>query len=168
MSVEWVRAAVALGSNLGERHDHLSSAVRELTDIDGVRNLKASRTVETEPVGGPSGQGRYLNAAAVFETRLAPRGLLSELQRIEARHGRDRSSGARDEPRTLDLDLLLYGEHLIQEEDLIVPHPRMHLRLFVLEPLERIGPDWIVPGRDRTVRELYQALAEQRSGDAAR
>jgi 2-amino-4-hydroxy-6-hydroxymethyldihydropteridine diphosphokinase len=165
---EWVRSAVALGSNLGERREHLSSAVREITNLDCVRNLRASRAVETEPVGGPAGQGAYLNAAIVFETCLAPRALLADLQRIEAHHGRDRSNGLRDQPRTLDLDLLLYGDHVIDEEGLTVPHPRMHLRAFVLEPLAAIAGDMVVPRHERTVRELLADLHRESAGEAAR
>jgi 2-amino-4-hydroxy-6-hydroxymethyldihydropteridine diphosphokinase len=165
---EWVRSAVALGSNLGERKEHLSSAVREITNLDGVRNLRAARPIETDPEGGPSGQGPYLNSAIVFETCLAPRALLADLQRIEAHHGRQRTSGIQGEPRTLDLDLLLYGDHVIDEDGLTVPHPRMHLRAFVLEPLAAIAPDLFVPTREHTVRELLALLQRERAGEAAR
>jgi 2-amino-4-hydroxy-6-hydroxymethyldihydropteridine diphosphokinase len=168
MNSEWVRSAVALGSNLGERKEHLASAVREITDLDGVRNLRASRAIETEPVGGPAGQGNYLNAAIVFETCVPPRGLLSALQRIEAQHGRDRSSGVRNQPRTLDLDLLLYGDHVIDEDGLTVPHPRLCERAFVLEPLAHVGGDLVVPGQGRTVRELLARLQHESAGESAR
>jgi len=172
VSSEWVRSAVALGSNLSERREHIAAAVREITNLDGVRNVRASRAIETEPVGGPTGQGDFLNAAVVFETRLAPRALLAELQRIEAKHGRDRSSAVRNAPRTLDLDLLIYGDHVIEEDDLIVPHPRMHERLFVLEPLAAVGADLIVPTCDRTVRECLADLRRkcelENGGDRSR
>lgn len=156
MSETWVRAAVGLGSNLGEREALLASAVRELTYLNGVRNLRAARPIETAPVGGPSGQGPYLNAAVVFETRLAPRELLGHLQRIEVAHGRDRASGIRNAARTLDLDLLLHGDSVIREDGLCVPHPRMHEREFVLRPLSAIAPDLVVPTRARSVRELLR------------
>ena len=168
MSEQWIRTAVALGSNLGERHDTINNAVREIATLDGVRNARASRTLETDPVGGPSGQQRYLNAAMIFETRLTPRALLSTLQGIEARNGRDRSRLERNLPRTLDLDLLVYGDLIVEEDDLSLPHPRLHERAFVLEPLFAIAPDLVVPRLWLSVRELLAALKAQSGGAGAR
>lgn len=172
MSECWRRSAVALGSNLGERALHLAEAVREITWLEGVRNLRASRPIETDPVGGPPGQGRYLNAAVVFETSLGPRALLAELQAIEARHGRDRTSGVRHAPRTLDLDLLVLGDVVLDEDGLVLPHPRLAEREFVLRPLSAIAPELLVPRHDRSVRELFEALetrlGARRAGEGER
>ncbi len=162
MSTSWVRAAVALGSNLGPREETLAAAVREIAYLDGVRNLRAARPIETDPVGGPSGQGRFLNSAVVFETRLEPRALLAALQAIEARHGRTRTVA--DGPRTLDLDLLVCGDVQLREEGLCLPHPRLAARAFVLRPLAAIAPDLRVPGLERSARELLADLER----DAAR
>src|SRR6476661_8391857 len=121
-------AFIALGSNLGDRRQNLQAAVTALTDA-GVTVVKVSSFHETEPVGGPPGQGSYLNAAAEIQTDLAPRGLLDLLLDIERRLGRVR--GARYGPRTLDLDVLLFGDTILSEPGLEVPHPRMHERRFV-------------------------------------
>jgi 2-amino-4-hydroxy-6-hydroxymethyldihydropteridine diphosphokinase len=126
---------VALGSNLGDRAATLASALREL-DMQPLRVLRSSRVHETEPVGGPPQQGRYLNAVAEIDTPLPPRELLERLHAIERRHGRVRR--APNGPRTLDLDLLLYRDLTIDEPGLCVPHPRMWERAFVLGPLAEL------------------------------
>lgn len=150
-------AAVGLGSNLGDRAGHLSRAVEEIGALPGVRVLAVSSWVETDPVGGPPDAPRYLNGALLLETRLPPRELLAALLRIERAHGRERTPGARDEPRTLDLDLLLQGDRALDEPDLEVPHPRLESRAFVLEPLAEIAPDLRLPS-GRTVRRALQDL----------
>ncbi len=127
---------IGLGSNLGDREATIRSALRELEADNDIRVVRCSSLHETEPVGGPPGQGRYLNAVAELETALPPRALLERLLAIERRHGRQRS--AANGPRTLDLDLLLYGDRVIDEPDLVVPHPRMWERPFVMEPLAEI------------------------------
>lgn len=127
---------VALGSNLGDREGIIRAALRELAEDGAVRVVRCSTLRETEPVGGPPGQGRYLNAVAELATTLSPRQLLKRLLAIERRHGRERSVA--NGPRTLDLDLLLYGERVINEDDLVVPHPRMWARPFVMQPLREI------------------------------
>lgn len=130
------RVFIGLGSNLGDRQAHINAALRELEERGDIRVLRRSTLHETEPVGGPPGQPCYLNAVAQLETDLAPRELLDRLLAIEQRHGRQR--GVANGPRTLDLDLLLYGERVIDEPDLIVPHPRMWERPFVMQPLVEI------------------------------
>jgi 2-amino-4-hydroxy-6-hydroxymethyldihydropteridine diphosphokinase len=150
-------AAVGLGSNLGDRPLHLDRAAAEIRALRGVRVLAVSRWVETDPVGGPPDAPRYLNGALLLETRLRPRELLDALLSIERAHGRRRTPGIRDEPRTLDLDLLLFGERRIREPDLVVPHPRLEERAFVLEPLAEIAPDLRLPS-GRTVRESASLL----------
>src|SRR5262245_61760951 len=127
-----VTAFIALGSNLGDRQANIKGAIDALRATRGIEVTRVSSARETEPVGGPVGQGRYLNAAAQIETSLSPEALLKELLAIETRLGRVR--GEPNAPRTLDLDLLLYGEIIRASPDPIIPHPRMHLRSFVLEP----------------------------------
>ena len=129
---------IALGSNLGDRAEHIRSALRELAQEGDIRALACSSLHETEPVGGPPGQGLFLNAAAELDTSLPPRELLVRMQTIEARHGRART--VRNAARTLDLDLLLYRQRVIAEPDLVVPHPRMWERPFVVQPLAEICP----------------------------
>lgn len=124
---------LALGSNLGDRAATIHAALRDLQSAGDIRVRRVSSLHETEPVGGPPGQGRYLNAVAEIETSLSPHALLERLLAVERDHGRRRT--APDGPRTLDLDLLLYGRRRIEDERLTVPHPRMWRRDFVLRPL---------------------------------
>jgi 2-amino-4-hydroxy-6-hydroxymethyldihydropteridine diphosphokinase len=127
---------IGLGSNLGDRAGHIRDGLRELAEQGDIAVVACSRLHETDPVGGPSGQPRYLNAVAELATDLAPRDLLARLLEIERRHGRQRS--VPNAPRTLDLDLLLYRDREIDEPGLHVPHPRMQDRPFVMEPLAEI------------------------------
>lgn len=129
---------IALGTNLGDRAAHIRDALVEIGGIGDIRVLACSSLHETEPVGGPPGQSWYLNAAAELATDLSPQELLARLLWIEARHGRVRT--IRDGPRTLDLDLLLYRELVINEPGLVIPHPRMWERPFVMQPLAEICP----------------------------
>ncbi|MEZ6243793.1 MAG: 2-amino-4-hydroxy-6-hydroxymethyldihydropteridine diphosphokinase [Phycisphaerales bacterium] len=153
----WTPCAIALGSNLGDRATHLHGAIRSLASTPGVRALRVSTFHETEPVG-PVEQGRFLNAAAIFETTLTPQAILTRLHEIEREHGRERHGQPRWGPRTLDLDLLLYADAIIEEPGLSVPHPRMSARQFVLAPLAELASDWVVPGTHRTVGELLAAI----------
>ncbi len=139
-----IGAYVALGSNLGDRAAHLEAAIAALRATPGIEVIALSSVRETEPVGGPP-QGPYLNAVVALRTELAPRALLERLLEIEAAQGRERGP-ERNAPRTLDLDLLLYGDEKIDEPDLVVPHPRMHERAFVLEPLAELAPDLVPHG----------------------
>ena len=127
---------IGLGSNLGDRARHIHDALRELAQVGDVCVVACSSLHETEPVGGPAGQPRFLNAVAELATELEPRALLVRLLEIEQRHGRQRT--VPNGPRTLDLDLLLYGQRIVDEPDLHVPHPRMWQRSFVLEPLAEV------------------------------
>jgi len=140
------RAFIALGSNLGDRAATIRAAVAELGDVDGVEVVAVSSLEETDPVGYLD-QPRFLNGAAELRTELAPRQLLELLLSVEARFGRDRSAGPRQGPRTLDLDLLLYGSERLAEPGLELPHPRLHERLFVLRPLAELDPSLEVPGK---------------------
>lgn len=152
-------AAIALGANLGDRAAALSSALAMLDAEPGVRVLSVSRTLTTEAVGGPEGQPDYFNACALLATVLAPRVLLDRMLAIEAEHGRDRATERRWGPRTLDLDLLTHGERIIEEPGLSLPHPRLTVRRFVLEPLCEIAPDLVIPGTGRAVREHLERLS---------
>ena len=154
-------ALIGLGSNLGDRRAALEGAIAALAETPGILVRKVSTFHETEPVGGPSGQGRYLNAAAVLETSLDPFALLKVLQAIEARFGRVRT--VRWGERTLDLDLLLFGDRIIDTPELVVPHPRYAARRFVLEPLVEIAPEAADPVRKRTIRELLADLDREPS-----
>ncbi len=149
-------AYIALGSNLGDREALLDRAIETLRRRPGVCVRRVSAWVETDPVGGPPGQPRYLNGAAELETDLSPRELLSLLLAIEQDFGRVREVPAG--PRTLDLDLLLYGGRIVDEHDLVVPHPRMAGRRFVLEPLAAIAPQAWHPVERATVAELLARL----------
>lgn len=153
----WQRVAIALGSNVGDRIGHINYASDSLRQRSDVRAVHMSDVFETEPIG-PAGQGLYLNAAMCFETTLSPRDLLAELLSIEQARGRQRSSEERNGPRTLDLDLLLYSDLRIDEPGLHVPHPRLHERRFVLEPLAQIAPNWVHPGLGRRVELLLKEL----------
>jgi 2-amino-4-hydroxy-6-hydroxymethyldihydropteridine diphosphokinase len=151
-------AAVALGSNLGDREQHLKRAQALLEKTPGVVLLRRSAWHETEPVGGPEGQGPYLNGAALLETTLGAEELLAALHAIEDRLGRDRASEGPDGARTLDLDLLWFGDEVCDTDALRLPHPRMEERLFVLAPLAEVAPDHSLPGCGRTVRERLEEL----------
>ena len=151
-----VRAYVGLGANLGDREATIRRAVALLDDLDRVAVVGVSTLRETEP-WGPVEQPRYLNGAAAVETDLAPRELLDALLELERRLGRDRANEERWGPRTIDLDLLLYGDLVLDEPGLDLPHPRLHERRFALEPLAELAPDAFVPGRGAVV-ELLRAL----------
>jgi 2-amino-4-hydroxy-6-hydroxymethyldihydropteridine diphosphokinase len=131
-----VRAFLALGSNLGDRRAHLQFAIDSLPDVVAVSSIH-----ETAPVGGPEGQGPYLNAVVQLDTELSPRELLDWCRRLEDAAGRVRTE--RWGPRPLDVDVLLVGDLVVDEPDLVVPHPRMWERDFVLMPLKELAPDLV-------------------------
>ena len=146
---------IGIGSNLGNREDNIRTAVSYMGSIRGVMVRRCSPLHETEPEGGPP-QGRFLNAAAELLTNLSPHDLLDELQEIEEQLGRVRTEHWG--PRTIDLDILLYGDQTIFSDDLRVPHPLMHERAFVLEPLAEIAPQAVHPASGLTVDELWKKL----------
>jgi 2-amino-4-hydroxy-6-hydroxymethyldihydropteridine diphosphokinase len=132
------RAYIGLGANLGDRERTIRAAVAELAAEPGVDVVAVSTLRETDPVGPVRDQPRFLNGAVAVETTLSARALLDLLLRLEAAHGRTRE-GPQGGPRTLDLDLLAYGDEEIDEPGLTVPHPRLEEREFVLEPLRELG-----------------------------
>jgi 2-amino-4-hydroxy-6-hydroxymethyldihydropteridine diphosphokinase len=149
----WV--AIAIGSNLGDRESHLDFGRSRLRAL--LSDVRASSTRETAPVGVKGHQPPFLNAALVGTTSMAPGELLAELLTIESDRGRERPfPGA---PRTLDLDLVLFGEQVVDEPGLIVPHPRFRDRKFVLEPLAEIAPGLHDPVTGKTVMELLNLLS---------
>ena len=152
------RAVIGLGANLGEPAAQLRAAIAAIARLSGTRILKASSLYRTAPVGYAA-QPAFVNAAVAIETTLAPRALLDALLAIERSAGRERTF--KDAPRTLDLDILLYGDRTIDEPGLAVPHPRLYERAFALAPLVEIEPEAVVPGRGRAA-DLLAALENQR------
>ena len=148
------RAYVGLGSNVGDRRGTIEQAVERLETKDGIEVVAVSTLRETEPVGVLD-QPRFLNGAVAVETLLSPRELLDALLEIEGALGRVRRE--RWGPRTIDLDLLVYGGEVVDEPGLRVPHPRLHERRFALEPLAELDPRLVVPGVG-SVTELLAAL----------
>jgi len=146
---------IGLGSNLGEREQTIRRALDRLAADGDVEIVAVSSLRETDPVGYLE-QPRFLNGAAALRTSLAPRALLARLHAVELELGRDRS-GPRFGPRTIDLDLLLYGDERIDEPEVVVPHPRIAERRFVVEPLFELDSRLEVPGRG-SVRALLAAL----------
>ncbi len=151
-------AYIALGSNLGERSETLEAALAMLDECAGISVLRVSGMVQTAPVGGPDGQGDYLNGVAEIEMSLSPMELLSVLQDIERKFGRDRLSEERWGERTCDLDILLIGDLVMDTPELTIPHPRMHQRKFVLAPLNEIAAEVVHPVFDKTVSALLADL----------
>jgi 2-amino-4-hydroxy-6-hydroxymethyldihydropteridine diphosphokinase len=152
-----VRVAISLGSNLGDRRAHIQYAIDALT-LD-LTEMTVSSFLETAPVGVGPEHGPYLNAAVVGETRLSARMLLERLLEIEEERGRARPYPMA--PRTLDVDLILYGEERIEEDGLSVPHPRFREREFVLAPLAEIAPQMIDPVTGERIRDLLRRSREE-------
>jgi 2-amino-4-hydroxy-6-hydroxymethyldihydropteridine diphosphokinase len=156
------RAFIGLGSNLSHPRRQLSRALRAIARLPGVRILAISPNYASAPVGSDAPQPDYVNAVVSVRTTLAPRALLAALHRIERRQRRRRDREAhRNAPRTLDLDLLLYGRRRVRQHGLALPHPRMHERAFVLRPLADVGAAVTVPGRG-LARRFLGAVRSQR------
>lgn len=154
-------AYVALGSNLGDRAARFAFALRSMRKLPATRLVARSRIYETQPLGPPP-QAPYLNAVVLLRTRLSPHELLQRLLEIEAQAGRVRGS-ERNRPRSLDLDLLLYADLCLQENDLQLPHPRLAERPFVLEPLRELAPRLTPPSLPATIEELAERVRDPRA-----
>jgi 2-amino-4-hydroxy-6-hydroxymethyldihydropteridine diphosphokinase len=161
-----MRTAVALGSNIGDRLENLRAARKAIYDLANVQPpILSSAVYETEPVGCEPGAGKFLNAVVEFEYETSLARLLEQLIQIEEALGRKRNH-PQNVSRTIDIDLLYCGGQRINDERLQLPHPRLHLRTFVLRPLADIRPDLILPGQKKNIGDL---LAEvEQSGEALR
>jgi 2-amino-4-hydroxy-6-hydroxymethyldihydropteridine diphosphokinase len=156
-----MRAGIALGSNVGDRLGNLQAAWHEITALPKVQApQRCSHIYETEPIGPGAGNGAFLNAVAEVEYDGHPTVLLDELQGIEALMGRP-SKRPRNAPRAIDLDILYAGNLVLANEEIVIPHPRLHLRRFVLTPLSEIRPALTLPGQERTVAELLAGLVDE-------
>lgn len=152
-------AYIGLGSNLEHPRRHVARAIAELSRLPRTRIVAASPNYVSAPIGTTEPQPDYVNAVAALRTRLSPRSLLARMHAIERRHRRRRVT--RNAPRTLDLDLLLYGRRRLRQPALALPHPRMHQRAFVLMPLRDLAPSASVPGHG-AVGPLLRTVREQR------
>jgi 2-amino-4-hydroxy-6-hydroxymethyldihydropteridine diphosphokinase len=152
-----VDAYIAMGSNLGDRRANIQSGLDEMCALESISVIHCSSIIETSPVG-PGDQDMYLNAVVKIQTSYSPELLLKALLTIESKYGRDRASEIRWGARTLDLDVLVYGDLILDEPGLTIPHPRLHMRSFVLVPLCEIAPDLKLPKYKKTPRDLLGAL----------
>jgi 2-amino-4-hydroxy-6-hydroxymethyldihydropteridine diphosphokinase len=155
-----VRVGIALGSNLGNRSAELDAGIDFLCELSETGEVLESPRIETAPVDCPPGSPPFLNAVAEIEVDsvvLTPLNLLDELQQFEIARGRSPLHDL-NAPRPLDLDIIYYGIERIDQLGLVIPHPRAHLRRFVLEPLSQIRPDLVLPGQTKTVSELLADL----------
>lgn len=154
-----VQCFLALGSNLGDRREHLRQALSRLSRAGELEIVAVSRLYETAPVGPP--QGAYYNAVAAIMTALPPRGLLTLCRATEDAGGRQRT--VRWGPRTIDIDILDYAGTVVETETLCLPHPELTRRSFVLVPLRDVAPDWVHPVLKRTVADLIASLGDTAS-----
>ena len=155
------RAFVGLGSNLAHPRRQIARALARLARLPRTRVLRVSPSYVTAPQGSTQPQPDYVNAVVELDTALAPRALLARLLAIERLHRRERVEGTRNAPRTLDLDLLLFGRRRMRGDMLVLPHPRMHVRAFVLRPLADVAPAATVPGRGVVKRLLHDVTGQR-------
>ena len=145
---------IGLGSNLGNRAQQIAQALAILDALDGITVVRVAELIETEPLGGAAGQNNYLNGAAQLHCRFSAVELLAILLGVEKRLGRQRTQ--KWGPRTIDLDLLLFEDQIIDEPHLQVPHPLLHERDFVLKPLAELAPEYVHPVLGKTIRQILQ------------
>lgn len=156
---------VGLGTNLGDRLENIKAARHALARLPDTLLIDNAPVYETTPVGGPADQGDYYNSVSLLDTRLEPLELLRRLQDIERALGRKREAeGVRWGPRLMDLDILLWDDQVIEERDLVAPHPRMAERAFVLAPLADLDADIVHPVVELTVRELLERMDLEHEG----
>lgn len=148
-------AYVGVGSNLGDRQETIQQAKQKLSNIKNIHFIRSAVIYETDPVGGPK-QGSFLNTVWEIETELSAQELMAVLLKIESSLGRQRTE--KNGPRTIDLDLLLYGDEVIHETELTVPHPRLHERWFVLKPLWDLRADYVHPIFKKSICELLDKV----------
>ena len=155
-----VTAILSLGSNIEPRKTFIEKAVQELTALPGTQHLRCSSIHETEPVGVPEAESNlyFLNAIVVLQTHLSPQAFSTAIHAIEERLGRTRTGGY-GAARTLDIDIIAFGDMLMNTPELTLPHPEAHHRAFVLQPLAELLPDYTLPGQKQTVTQLLDALA---------
>lgn len=151
-----IKAYLSLGSNLGDKEMNIKKAVELLQQTDGIDITMVSGCYDTEPEGMGKNQPRFVNSVVELYTTLPPRDLLEKTQHIEADLGRTNKNDLT--PRLIDIDIILYGDDIIIEEDLTIPHPLMHERFFVLEPLHEIAPEVVHPVMGDTVEHLLHQL----------
>jgi dihydroneopterin aldolase/2-amino-4-hydroxy-6-hydroxymethyldihydropteridine diphosphokinase len=158
----WHQVFIAIGSNIGDREKNISAALTKLEQTD-TKIIKVSSNYETEPVGGPVEQGKFLNAAAELKTLLSPEDLMDRLLQIEAELGRERAE--KWAPRTIDLDILLIDDLILSDPKVVLPHPLMHRRSFVIDPLCEIAPYAVHPLLRKRVFEIKEDLDKVKSGN---
>lgn len=151
-----MRIFIGIGSNLGDKRKNIERVIEEIKRLNIIKVKKVSNLYETEPVGGPP-QDKFLNGVIEIETSISPKILLALLKTIEEEMGR-KPSDVKWGPRQIDLDILLFGDLVIDEFDLKIPHPLMHKRRFVIEPLSEIAPEVIHPVLNKSISELFSAL----------
>jgi 2-amino-4-hydroxy-6-hydroxymethyldihydropteridine diphosphokinase len=161
---QMVIACIGMGSNLGKRQVALRAAAERLRTLPRTRLVALATFRQTDPVEAPAGSPKFLNSAATLETDLSPEELLGHLLQIERDLGRERTAGSQNAPRTIDLDLLLYGSTCSATATLTLPHPRMHERLFVLQPLAEIAPSVVHPRTGKTIEQLFHVLLNRPTG----
>ena len=154
---------LALGSNLGDRLANLRSALEKIGQFCDLSQLEASSVFETEPVGCPAGSDSFFNAVVVVDCNLAPMEILEKCQEIESDLGRPEERDL-NAPRTIDIDILYFGETVFSDEKLTIPHPRIAERRFVLVPLSEIRPDLVLPGQNRSIDEILAILETEECG----
>lgn len=159
-NIETSLACVALGANLGACERTIASALNALAQLSGTTLIAVAPIIRTTPVDAPENSPDFLNTVAILRTSMAPIALLDQLMRIEREHGRDRAQEAFHGPRTLDLDLIFHGNTVMHTDRLTLPHPRMHTRAFVLEPLCAIAPHAVHPTLGLTAQALLNRLKE--------
>jgi 2-amino-4-hydroxy-6-hydroxymethyldihydropteridine diphosphokinase len=163
-SVRLIPVGIALGSNLGDRAAEIEAGFAFLQTLSAAA-IRRSSVIETEPMDCPPGSASFLNAVAEIQVdpaQLSPHDLLARLQAFETQRGRPPEHG-RNSPRPLDLDILYYGDWVLETPELTLPHPRLAERLFVLRPLAELRPELVLPGGNRTVRELLATGARRES-----
>ena len=154
-----MKAGISIGSNLGNRLENLSHACDFLCELSADGKAVAASVYETEPVGCAPGTPKFLNTVVEIEMNMPPLDLLEQCQQFEETLGRPRKHD-RNAPRTIDLDLLYCGNTIMKDPVLTLPHPHMHERRFVLQPLAEIRPDLVVPGNGKTVAQLLAAMGD--------